>query len=124
MTPAIPPDASTYERLERMTHDLGALVEELGSVVYRSIEAEVLKEVAIEVGVDWTTDHNDAIAALATKDEIRDALIAAGMAGPLARRVARALYYRDLDAVTGGRPETDPSTLDLIAQGDAALAGR
>ena len=47
---------STYERLERMTHDLGALVEELGSVVYRSIEAEVLKEVAIEVGVDWTTD--------------------------------------------------------------------
>lgn len=55
MTP-IPPDASTYERLERMTHDLGALVEELGSVVYRSIEAEVLKEVAIEVGVDWTTE--------------------------------------------------------------------
>ena len=47
---------STYERLERMTHDLGALVKELGSVVYRSIEAEVLKEVAIEVGVDWTTD--------------------------------------------------------------------
>lgn len=52
---AIPPD-TTYERLERMTHDLGALVEELGSVVYRSIEAEVLKEVAIEVGVDWTTE--------------------------------------------------------------------
>ena len=53
---AIPPAASTFERLERMTNDLGALVEELGIVVAGGVEAEVLREVAIEVGVDWTTD--------------------------------------------------------------------
>lgn len=54
-------DPSTFQRLEAMTSDLAALVEEFGAVVYQGIEGEVLKEVAIAAGVDWTVDPTEVI---------------------------------------------------------------
>lgn len=48
--------ASLYERIDSAVSDLGALVEELGGEVYKAVESDELKRLAIDAGVDHTRE--------------------------------------------------------------------
>lgn len=49
-------ERSLFERIDATVSDLGALVEEMAGKVYTAIEGEELKRLAIEAGVDHTSE--------------------------------------------------------------------
>ncbi len=58
---------SIYERLARVTAELGEITEALSTEVYFAIERETLKQVAIAAGVDHTTESTRVIEALGAR---------------------------------------------------------
>lgn len=63
-----------------------------------------------------------AIAALPGEDDLRLALVAAGMRPLRARSAARLMRYRAIDAATGeSHPADDPRSTDLLAEADALI---